>query len=100
MSASKLAKPGTTTESGTGYGGGVVSARQPNIIVFLWDNLGWGEVGCYGGACCAGRRPRVSTVWLPNFGFDEAVWSPRTADEVLWTMQSYFPDGPLTVSPA
>ena len=26
-----------------------------------------------------------------DFGFDEAVWSPRTADEVLWTMQSYFP---------
>jgi arylsulfatase A-like enzyme len=23
-----------------------------------------------------------------DFGFDEAVWSPRTADEVLWTMQS------------
>ena len=28
-----------------------------------------------------------------DLGLDEAVWSPRTADEVLWTMQSYFPDG-------
>ena len=28
-----------------------------------------------------------------DFGFDEAVWCPRTADEVLWTMQSYFPNG-------
>ena len=27
-----------------------------------------------------------------DFGFDEAVWCPRTADEVLWTMQSYFPE--------
>ena len=34
-----------------------------------------------------------------DFGFDEAVWSPRTADEVLWTMQSYFPDGPVTATP-
>jgi arylsulfatase A-like enzyme len=34
-----------------------------------------------------------------DFGFDEAVSSPRTADEVLWTMQSYFPDGPLTAAP-
>jgi hypothetical protein len=25
-----------------------------------------------------------------DFGFDEAVWSPRTADEVLLTMKSYF----------
>ena len=23
--------------------------KQPNIVFFLWDNLGWGEVGCYGG---------------------------------------------------
>jgi arylsulfatase len=34
-----------------------------------------------------------------DFGFDEAVWSPRTADEVLWTMQSYFPDGPVSAEP-
>lgn len=34
-----------------------------------------------------------------DFGFDEAVWSPRTADEVLWTMQSYFPDGAVSAAP-
>ena len=34
-----------------------------------------------------------------DFGFDEAVWCPRTADEVLWTMQSYFPDGSVTAEP-
>jgi arylsulfatase len=35
-----------------------------------------------------------------DFGFDEAVWCPRTADEVFWTMQSYFPDGEtLTAKP-
>ncbi len=34
-----------------------------------------------------------------EFGFDEAVWCPRTADEVLWTTQSYFPDGPVTSAP-
>lgn len=34
-----------------------------------------------------------------DFGFDEAVWSPRTADEVLWTMQSYFPNGEVTATP-
>jgi arylsulfatase len=33
------------------------------------------------------------------FGFDEAVWCPRTADEVLWTMQSYFPNGEVTAEP-
>jgi arylsulfatase A-like enzyme len=34
-----------------------------------------------------------------DFGFDEAVWSPRTADEVLWTTQSYFPNGTVTSAP-
>ena len=26
-----------------------MSAEQPNIVVFFWDNFGWGELGCYGG---------------------------------------------------
>jgi arylsulfatase len=154
-------------------------AKQPNIIVFFWDNFGWGELGCYGGgvlrgaptpridrlaseglqllnfnveaqctpsrsALLTGRRAiRSGTATVPvaggadgltqwevtiakalsdagyatgmwgkwhlgsdpnsrgpvDFGFDEAVWSPRTADEVLWTMQSYFPDGEVTATP-
>ena len=156
-----------------------MSSGQPNIVFFFWDNLAWGEVGCYGGgvlrgaptpridglaadglrllnfnveaqctpsrsALLTGRHPlRSGTQTVPitggpdgltrwevtiaqalsdagyatgmwgkwhlgsdpaqrspvDFGFDEAVWSPRTADEVLWTMQSYFPDGPVTSAP-
>lgn len=152
---------------------------KPNIVFFLWDNLGWGELGCYGGgvlrgaptpridqlasdglrllnfnveAQCTpsrssiltGRHPiRSGTQTVPitggpdgltrwevtsaqalsdagyatgmwgkwhlgsdpeqrspvEFGFDEAIWCPRTADEVLWTMQSYFPEGPVTSAP-
>ena len=155
------------------------STGQPNIVFFFWDNLGWGEVGCYGGgvlrgaptpridalavagvrllnfnveaqctpsrsALLTGRHPiRSGTHSVPvtggadgltrwevtiaqalsdagyatgmwgkwhlgsdpetrspvEFGFDEAVWSPRTADEVLWTMQSYFPNGAVTAAP-
>jgi arylsulfatase len=156
-----------------------VPQQQPNIVMFFWDNLGWGEVGCYGGgvlrgaptpridrlaaeglrllnfnveaqctpsrsALLTGRHPiRSGTQTVPitggtdgltqwevtiaqvlanagyatgmwgkwhlgsdpdsrspvDFGFDEAVWSPRTADEVLWTMQSYFPAGSVTAAP-
>jgi arylsulfatase len=156
-----------------------MSATQPNIVVFFWDNLGWGEVGCYGGGILRGApTPRIDalaaeghrllnfnveaqctpsrsslltgrhalrsgTQTVPisggpdgltrwevtsaqalsdagyatgmwgkwhlgsdpdtrspvDFGFDEAVWSPRTADEVFWTMQSYFPDGAVTATP-
>ena len=153
--------------------------KKPNIVFFFWDNLGWGEVGCYGGgilrgaptpridalaadglkllnfnveaqctpsrsALLTGRHPiRSGTQTVPitggpdgltrwevtmaqslsdagyatgmwgkwhlgsdpmqrspvDFGFDEAVWSPRTADEVLWAMQSYFPDAAVDATP-
>lgn len=156
-----------------------MTQKQPNIVFFFWDNLGWGEVGCYGGgelrgaptpridslaaegtrllnfnveaqctpsrsALLTGRHPiRSGTQSVPitggpdgltgwettiaqtlsdagyatamwgkwhlgadpdergpvAFGFDEAVWCPRTADEVLWTMQSYFPEGSATSAP-
>jgi arylsulfatase len=152
--------------------------KQPNIVVFFWDNFGWGELGCYGGGVLRGApTPRIDTLaseglkllnfnveaqctpsrsalltgrrairsgtqavaiagadgmtqwevtiaralsdagyatgmWGKwhlgsdpeqrspvDFGFDEAVWCPRTADEVLWTTQSYFPDGSVTAAP-
>src|SRR5215475_3365495 len=152
--------------------------KQPNIVVFFWDNFGWGELGCYGGGVLRGApTPRIDkfadqglkllnfnveaqctpsrsailtgrhairsgtgsvsvsgldgmTQWEVtsakalsdagyatgmwgkwhlgsnpdtrspiDFGFDEAVWCPRTADEVLWTMQSYFPNGDVTATP-
>jgi arylsulfatase A-like enzyme len=153
--------------------------KKPNMVVFFWDNLGWGEVGCYGGgvlrgaatpridelasdglrllnfnveaqctpsrsALLTGRHPiRSGTQVVPitgeadgltrwertmaqilseagyatgmwgkwhlgsdpeqrspvDFGFDEAVWSPRTADEVLWSTQSYFPKGEVDATP-
>jgi arylsulfatase A-like enzyme len=34
-----------------------------------------------------------------DFGFDEAVWCPRTADETFWPSQSYFPRGEVTARP-
>ena len=170
---------GGRTNGGKGREEDRVSAKQPNIVVFFWDNLGWGEVGCYGGgilrgaptpridglaaeglrllnfnveaqctasrsALLTGRHPiRSGTQTIPitggpdgltrwevtsaqalsdagyatgmwgkwhlgsdpdsrgpvDFGFDEAVWCPRTADEVMWTMQSYFPEGAVTSAP-
>ena len=34
-----------------------------------------------------------------HFGFDEAVWCPRSTDETLWTAQSYFPSDPVAARP-
>ncbi|HWR40665.1 MAG TPA: arylsulfatase [Patescibacteria group bacterium] len=153
--------------------------EKPNIIFVFMDNLGWGELGCYGGgvlrgaptphidrlaaeglrllnfnvepqctpsrsAVLTGRHPIRSgtqvvdakdmadglTRWEVTiaqalsdagyatgmwgkwhlgsdpeerspveFGFDEALWSPRSADEVLWSMQSYFPQEKMGIAP-
>ena len=92
-----------------------MSAKQPNIVVFFWDNFGWGELGCYGGGvprgaptpridkfCSEGKQHLGSDVdnrSPVDFGFDEAVWSPRTAGETSWPEQSYFPNGKVTAKP-
>ena len=37
-----------------------MTSKRPNIVFFFWDNLGWGEVGCYGGGILRGApTPRI-----------------------------------------
>ncbi|MDH5565021.1 MAG: hypothetical protein OEY91_15535, partial [Nitrospirota bacterium] len=36
---------------------------QPNVVLMLMDNLGWGEVGTYGGGILRGAEtPRIDTL--------------------------------------
>jgi len=40
-----------------------MSQKQPNIVFFFWDNLAWGEVGCYGGGVLRGApTPRIDAL--------------------------------------
>ncbi len=40
-----------------------VSTRRPNIVLVLADNLGWGELGCYGGGALRGApTPRIDAL--------------------------------------
>ena len=60
-------------------------ASQPNIVVFWWDNLGWGEIGCYGGGVLRGApTPRIDSIAdqglkLLNFNVEAQCTPSRSA---------------------
>jgi arylsulfatase A-like enzyme len=62
-----------------------MSAEKPNIVVFLWDNLGWGELGCYGGGILRGApTPRIDRLAaeglrLLNFNVEAQCTPTRSA---------------------
>eukprot|EP01036_Dinobryon_divergens_P049975 gene49976-biopygen40791 len=40
-----------------------MTVRPPNIVLILADNLGWGELGCYGGGVLRGApTPRIDAL--------------------------------------
>src|SRR5579863_3911876 len=59
--------------------------QKPNIVFFLWDNLGWGEVGCYGGGVLRGApTPRIDALAaqglrLLNFNVEAQCTPSRSA---------------------
>ena len=39
------------------------TTRRPHIVLVLADNLGWGELGCYGGGALRGApTPRIDAL--------------------------------------
>lgn len=61
------------------------SARPPNIVLILADNLGWGELGCYGGGALRGApTPRIDALAaqgmrLLNFNVESDCVPTRSA---------------------
>ena len=59
--------------------------KQPNIVVFWWDNFGWGELGCYGGGVLRGApTPRIDKIAgeglkLLNFNVEAQCTPSRSA---------------------
>jgi arylsulfatase len=58
---------------------------SPNIVLILADNLGWGELGCYGGGALRGApTPRIDTLarqglLLQNFNVESDCVPTRSA---------------------
>ena len=62
-----------------------MSSKKPNIVFFFWDNLAWGEVGCYGGGILRGApTPRIDSLAadgmkLLNFNVEAQCTPSRSA---------------------
>ena len=61
------------------------SSTTPNIVLILADNLGWGELGCYGGGVLRGApTPRIDALAaeglrLTNFNVESDCVPTRSA---------------------
>ena len=55
--------------------------RQPNIVILLSDDLGWGDLGCYGGSVLTPSIDRLARegTRFTNFYAGAAVCSPSRA---------------------
>ncbi|WP_419340697.1 arylsulfatase [Achromobacter sp. PD1] len=59
--------------------------QQPNVVLILADNLGWGELGCYGGGAIRGApTPRIDALaaqgtQLLNFNVESDCVPTRSA---------------------
>lgn len=45
-----------------------VHARPPNVVIVLLDDLGWGDLGCYGGAA---KTPAIDSLALGGLRFTD-----------------------------
>lgn len=65
--------------------GSAVGADKPNVVVMMVDNLGWGEIGVYGGGVLRGAEtPRLDTLAaegmrLLNFNVEPQCTPSRSA---------------------
>jgi len=67
------------------WNGQVHAQEKPNVVLMLMDNLGWGEVGTYGGGILRGAEtPRIDTLAdeglkLLNFNVEPQCTPSRSA---------------------
>lgn len=48
---------------------------KPNIVLIVADNLGWGELGCYGGGALRGApTPRIDALAKSGFCCRTLMW--------------------------
>ena len=49
--------------------------QKPNVVFILADNVGYGDLGPYGGANCAAHRRQISTASPVRACVSRSIWS-------------------------
>ena len=68
------------------------TTAPPNIVLILADNLGWGELGCYGGGALRGApTPRIDALaaeGLKFLNFNCYWWRCRYSTSASFQLRS------------
>jgi arylsulfatase A-like enzyme len=80
--AATMSLPGCALESGRAGEDSTIAAKQPNIILIMADDLGYGDVGCYGNQSI--RTPNIDALAkggmkFTDFHSNAPVCSPTRA---------------------
>lgn len=71
----------------TAYSGGLLAAEKPNIVFMMADNLGYGDVGVYGGGEVRGMpTPRIDKLANEGIRFSQFLVEPGCTPSRAATM--------------
>ena len=72
----------------SGWAHATIAAERPNVVLMLADNLGFGDIGAYGGGEILGTpSPNLDSLALEDVGSERCTGAPR-ADLVRVVMSS------------
>lgn len=60
------------------------ASESPNIVFILADDLGWGDVGCYG-------QEKIATPHLDRLAADGMRFTNAYAEDLVWVFWDFLP---------
>jgi len=71
LTSCATAQPASSSSTGGGGGTAGGSAKQPNILVIMGDDVGWYNVGCYNQGIMSGKTPNLDKLASEGMRFTD-----------------------------
>jgi arylsulfatase A-like enzyme len=63
--------------------------KRPNILIFLMDDVGWGDFGCYGGSVAVGApTPHFDRLARNGLQLTSCYSEPSCSPQAGWDRQA------------